>query len=87
MSRKHSNRPQLLSTPQRLLIDDIRKGGILRRRGQGPDQNYWLGGRRAYVQSPRSVADTLVRRGLARWAACQDPQLELATHYLVLEVK
>ncbi|WP_295814484.1 hypothetical protein [uncultured Deinococcus sp.] len=86
MGRAKQVRPHSLSRAQRMLVDDIQKGGILRRRGGGPDQNYWLGGRRAYIQSPRSVADALVRHGLARWAECENPQLELATHYLVLEV-
>lgn len=86
MSSKHKHpRPHALSTAQRGLIEDIRAGGILRRRGRGPDQNYFLGGRKAYTRLPRSVADALVRHGLARWAPCADPRLELATHYLVLE--
>lgn len=82
--KQQQARPQVLSRAQRALVDDIRAGGILRRRGRGPDQNYWLGETRAYVQSPRAVADALVRHGLARWAACEDPQRERATHWLVL---
>ena len=86
MTRKEK-RPHALSGPQRALIDDIRAGGVLRRRGQGPDQNYWLGGRRAYVRSPRAVADALVRAGLARWEAYEAPHTELATHRLVLTLE
>ena len=86
MKTKHPH-PRQLSGPQRRLIDDIQAGGVLRRRGQGPDQNYWLGGRRAYVRSPRAVADALVRAGLARWEAYEAPHTELATHRLVLTLE
>lgn len=83
MSRKEK-RPHALSGPQRSLIDDIRAGGILRRRGSGPDQNYWLGGTRVYIRSPRAIADALVRAGLARWEPYAEPHRWLATHHLVL---
>lgn len=86
MTRKEK-RPHALSGPQRALIDDIQSGGVLRRRGQGPDQNYWLGGTRVYVRSSRALADALVRAGLARWEPYAEPHRALATHRLVLTLE